>query len=103
MRATSWIAVLLLTACAGVTENYNRITGFAPEDGSCRLDIVDRETQKVVHSEKVSGKFSAGFGLNKDSPRRVDILAVCNGKVTKTLSRVTPGSLGMTDMGAIEP
>jgi hypothetical protein len=33
----------------------------------------------------------------------VDIRAVCNGKVTKELTRVTPGSLGMTDLGSIGP
>jgi hypothetical protein len=97
------LLVLFLAGCAGITEPYNRITGFAPEDGSCRVDILDRDTQKVIHSEQVRGKFSVGFGLNKDSPRRVDILAVCNDRITKELRRVTPGSLGMTDLGAIGP
>jgi hypothetical protein len=95
--------LLLLAACGSVTEPYNRIVGYAPDEGDCRIDIVDRETGKVVHSEPVRGKFSAGFGLDKDSPRRVDVLAVCGGKVTKELRRVTPGSIGRTDLGAIGP
>ncbi len=96
-------AMLLLAACGSVTEPYNRIVGYAPENGDCRIDIVDRETGKVVHSEPVSGKFSAGFGLDKDSPRRVDIRAICGGRVTKELRRVTPGSIGRTDLGSIGP
>ena len=104
MREIPLIPVLLLlAACGGVTEPYDRITGYAPPDGDCRIDILDRETGKVVHSEPVRGKFSAGYGLDKDSPRRVDVLAVCGGKVTKALRRVTPGSIGMTDIGAIAP
>jgi len=96
-------AALVLAACGSMTDPYNRIVGYAPDDGNCRIDIVDRETGKVVHSEPVRGKFSAGFGLDKDSPRRVDILAVCGGKVTKELRRVTPGSIGRTDLGSIGP
>jgi len=96
-------ALVVLAACGSVTEPYNRIVGYAPDEGDCRIDIVDRETGKVVHSEPVRGKFSAGFGLDKDSPRRVDVLAVCGGKVTKELRRVTPGSIGRTDLGAIGP
>ena len=102
-RIACLAAVLLLAACGSVTEPYNRIVGYAPENSDCRIDIVDRETGMVVHSEPVSGKFSAGYGLNKDSPRRVDVLAVCGGKVTKELRRVTPGSIGKTDLGSIGP
>jgi hypothetical protein len=96
-------ALAVLAACGSMTEPYNRIIGYAPEDGECRIDIVDRETQKVVHSEPVRGKFSAGYGLDKDSPKRVDVLAICGGKVTKALRRVTPGSLGVTDLGSVGP
>lgn len=103
MRTILSVSLFALAGCGGVTENYNRIHGFAPEDGSCRIDIVDRDNGKVIHTEQVKGKFSAGFGLSEDSPRRVDIRAVCNGKVTKELTRVTPGSLGRTDLGAIGP
>ena len=95
--------LLLLAACGGATNPYNRIAGYAPADGDCRIDIVDRETQKVVHSEPVRGNFSASYGLDENSPRRVDIQAVCGGKVTRELRRVTPGSLGTTDLGAIGP
>ncbi len=101
-RNTLLAAAVLLAACASAVDPYDRIEGFAPEDGSCRIDIVDRETGKVFHSEQVRGKFSAGFGLSTDSPRRVDVLAVCGGKVTKALYRVTPGALGRTDLGSIE-
>jgi len=31
------------------------------------------------------------------------VLAVCGGRVTKALRRVAPGSLGVTDLGAIGP
>jgi len=102
-RIASLVVVPLFAACGSVTEPYNRIVGYAPENGDCRIDIVDRETRKVVHSEPVRGRFSAGFGLDRDSPRRVDILAVCGGKVTKEFRRVTPGSIGRTDLGAIGP
>jgi len=104
MRSRPFLpALLVLAACGGATNPYNRITGYAPPDGDCRIDIVDREAGKVVHSEPVRGNFSAGFGLDENSPRRVDVLAVCGGKETKALRRVTPGSLGTTDLGAIGP
>lgn len=101
--AISLLVAAALAGCAGVTDPLNRITGYAPEDGSCRIDVVDRQTGSVVHSEQVRGKFSAGFGLNEDYPRKVDILAVCGGRVTKEFRNIVAGSIGRTDLGAIGP
>jgi hypothetical protein len=104
MRVVPPLFAAALGACAGVTDPLNRITGHAPEDGSCRIDIVDRDSGRVLHSEQVRGNFSAGFGLkNDDYPRKVDILGVCDGKTTRAFRNVVPGSIGRTEMGSIDP
>ena len=94
---------LLLAGCAGVTESLNRINGTAPETGDCRVDIIDRETGQVYRSTPVRGPFSIGFGQGANQPRRVDIRAYCDGKMTKELRRIEMGSIGTTELGSIRP
>ena len=102
-RAAPLLFAAALGGCAGVTDPLHRITGHAPEDGSCRIEVADRDTGKVLHSEQVRGNFSAGFGLKDDYPRKVDILGVCDGKVTRAFRNIVPGSIGRTEMGSIDP
>jgi hypothetical protein len=43
------------------------------------------------------------FGLNEDYPRKVDILAVCGGRVTKEFRNIVAGSISRTGLGATGP
>ncbi len=96
-------AAMILAGCATVRDRLDQIRGVAPEDGSCSIVVYDSDTARMLSSQAVSGRFSIGFGLGDDYPRKVDIAGVCNGKTTKTFRRVVPGSIGMTEMGNIAP
>lgn len=96
-------AALVLAGCATFRDRLDQIRGVAPDDGSCSIVVYDSDTARMLSSQAVSGRFSIGFGLGDDYPRKVDIAGVCNGKTTKTFRRVVPGSIGMTEMGNIAP
>lgn len=96
-------ASMVLAGCASVRDSLDQIRGVAPEDGSCSVVVYDSDTARMLSSQAVSGRFSIGFHLGNEYPRKVDIAGVCSGRTTKTFHGVVPGSVGMTEMGNIAP
>jgi len=90
-----------LTSCA--TTSMHKISGYAPEDGSCSVRVLESGTRRVLHSEQVRGKFSVSFGLGEDFPRKVHVQGQCGGKTVRELSNVVPGVMGITDIGSLSP
>lgn len=105
MRALKALAPGLMAAvlagCA--TASMHRINGYAPEDGSCRVLVLESGTRRVLHAEQVRGKFSVGFGLGDEFPRKVHVQGECNGKTMREISNIAPGAIGITDLGSIGP
>ena len=94
---------MILAGCAGVRDSLDQIRGVAPDDGSCSIVILEAGTSRVLSSQSVRGRFSVGFGLGDEYPRKVDITGVCNGKTVKFFGGIVPGSIGVTDLGTVAP
>ena len=105
MRALKAAALILMAAAlAGcATAALHKITGYAPEDGSCRVLVLEGGTRRVLHAEPVRGKFSVGYGLGDEFPRKVHVQGECNGKTMREMSNIEPGVIGITDLGSIGP
>ena len=105
MRALGTLAVgVMAAALAGcATASMHKITGYAPDDGSCRVLVLESGTRRVQHAEQVRGKFSVGFGLGEEFPRKVHVQGECNGKTVRELSNIEPGVIGITELGSIGP
>jgi hypothetical protein len=98
--ALNAILIIALGACAGVGDQMSSINGFAPEDGSCRVDVLNHDTDSVYSSTVVRGNFSIGFGLGENFPPKVNVAGVCNGKRVAYLPGVVPGG---TNLGVLSP
>ena len=92
-----------LTGCATSIEKYDRIRGVAPDDGSCRVVVYEQDSSRELRAETVRGRFSMGFALGDEHPRKFDIATVCGGRRTKFLRNIVPGAFGVTDLGYIGP
>ena len=105
MRVLGTLAVgVMAAALAGcTTASMHKITGYAPDDGSCRVLVLESGTRRVLHAEQVRGKFSVGFGLGEEFPRKVHVQGECNGKTVRELSNIEPGVIGITELGSIGP
>ena len=102
-RAVPLLFCVALAGCASTAEKYDRIRGIAPDDGSCSVIVYAQDTDRVLRSDAVRGRFSVGFGLGDELPRKVDIAAVCKGQRTRFLRNIVPGAFGVTDLGYIGP
>jgi hypothetical protein len=91
----------VLAGCA--TASMHKISGYAPDDGSCRVLVLESGTRRVLHAEPVRGKFSVSFGLDDEFPGKVHVQGECNGKTVRELSNIVPGVIGVTDLGSIGP
>lgn len=94
-------AAVLLAGCA--TASMNKITGYSPEDGSCRVLVLESGTRRVLHTEEVRGRFSIGYALGEEFPKRVHVQGQCGGKTVREISNVVPGAIGTTDLGSLFP
>lgn len=97
------VAAMVLAGCAGALDSLDQIRGVAPDDGSCSIVILEAGTTRVLSSQSVRGRFSVGFGLGDDNPRKVDITGVCDGKTVKFFGGIVPGSIGVTELGTVAP
>lgn len=94
---------LILAGCAELRDNLDKIRGVAPEDGSCSVVVLEAGTSRVLSSQSVRGRFSVGFGLGDEYPRKVDVTGVCDGKTVKFFGGIVPGSIGVTELGTVAP
>jgi hypothetical protein len=97
------ILILALGACAGGAGQMNNINGVAPEDGSCSVNVLDHDTDRILSSTVVRGNFAIGFGLGDSFPPKVNVAGVCNGKRVVYLPGVIPGGIGSTNLGVLSP
>jgi hypothetical protein len=95
--------VLLMSGC----DSAFRIHGVAPQDGSCIVNVVDKERDSIYESYAVVGEFTetviVGGGWNTPT---FTVAAECSGVAVKSVENVTPNKENYErpiELGIIEP
>ena len=102
-RVLQCALVLGLAGCAANPGGFSGITGVAPANGACRVDVLNHDNGSVLSSQPVRGNFSIGFGLGDNYQSKVDLAGYCDGRQVLLFPGVVPGAIGVTDLGVLKP
>jgi len=102
-RVLQCALILGLAGCASNPYGFSAITGVAPGNDACRVDVLDHDNGRVLSSQPVRGSFSIGFGLGENYRSKVDLAGYCSGRQVVLFPGVVPGAIGVTDLGVLKP
>jgi hypothetical protein len=98
------IGILAVTsACVGTADSLHFVRGEAPAVGGCEVTVTEAGRPDRLTREAVQGPFAVSYTLGGPFPRKVDVVAYCNGVKVKELKSISPRGTGDAELGKIAP
>jgi hypothetical protein len=84
------IPLLLITSCIGTYDPIYQVSGEAPTNQNCKIQVKLSKSGKVISEDSVSGQFKVWYETDDSDEALIDVFAYCNGKEIKSVKGLLP-------------